>query len=67
MSFAAVSRFLGVPVRCLHGKYVRAGLLPWPDRATLTWAKADVLALWRWFEAQRVGDASVPRPHHVTH
>jgi hypothetical protein len=61
------SAFLGVPIRCARGKYVRAGLLPPLDRSTQTWSKLDVLALHRWFEAQRVGDPNVPQPKHHHH
>lgn len=58
--------YLHVPVRCLHGRYIREGLLPWPD-TSLTWAWADVEALKRWLDARKRKDASVPRPSHRTH
>lgn len=63
LTYRGAGDLLGVPTRCLL-KYVRAKLLPAPVGVPRAWLREDVLALQRWFEAQRVGDPSVPRPHH---
>lgn len=67
MTYRQAADLLGVPVRCLHGQYIREGLLPWPDRVTLTWRHADVMALKAWLDARKRGDVTIPRPAHKTH
>lgn len=66
VSLRQASDYLGHPTKCIHGRFIRLGLLPWPDRNTLTWHRDDIEALKRWLDARRIGDTSVPRPRHET-
>ena len=65
VSYRQAAEVLGHPVKCLRGRFIREGLLPWPD-SEFTWSREDVLALKVWLDAQRLKDATVPRPHHNT-
>jgi len=49
---------IGYPTRCILTRFIRTGLLPWPD-GQHRFKVEDVQALKRWMH-----DRSLPRPDH---
>jgi len=62
------SKIIGYGPGCLLRRFIREGLLPWPDDK-FTWARDDVMALKRWMDARAADGTEHPelRPQHVTH
>ena len=64
VTIVEAANLIGYPRRCLLRRFIREGLLPYPDQETMTWLRSDVLALRDWMLAKSKGDTSVPRPQH---
>jgi len=62
------SQIIGYGPTCLLRRFVRKGLLPYPDDK-LTWSRNDVMKLKAWMDCRRETGESceATRPQHVTH
>lgn len=58
------AKFIGFPSNCLLRRFIREGLLPYPDQQTYSFGRDDVLALKAYLDAKRIGNLAVPRPDH---
>ena len=67
MSTREAADALGYPIRCILTRFIRVGLLPWPDRKTNRFKTEDVLALRNWMLLRHDKSADVKRPQHTTH
>jgi len=67
MSTREAADSLGYPVRCILTRFIRTGLLPWPDQKTNRFKTVDVLALREWMLKRHDKSAAVTRPQHLTH
>ena len=63
MTVRETAKYVGFPSNCILRRFIRVGLLPWPDKRH-SFLTEDVEALKLWLDAKRIGDTSVPKPDH---